>query len=126
MRELSRTTPIARKEHICNFCSGKIVKGEKYDRCTILFEGEIYDWKSHLECLELTKLLEMYGYYDEGVTEDEFKTYIDEYVKEEHFIRKSGEIEEGWKDISYYEKVKKIITEFEDKRKKKINDLWVN
>ena len=71
MNTLKETRPVANKEHTCNWCGGKIVKGEKYNRQTILFDGRIYDWVSHLDCLELTGLLDMFDYdYGDGINDE--------------------------------------------------------
>jgi hypothetical protein len=44
---LSQSTPIARKEHKCSFCGGKIIIGEKYERLNIKYDY-MYTWKSHI------------------------------------------------------------------------------
>lgn len=42
MEVLADNNVVARKDHVCNFCSGKIKKGEKYNIQTIKDNGEIY------------------------------------------------------------------------------------
>lgn len=42
MNVLKNTTPTARKEHKCDFCSGVISIGEKYDRQTNVYDGRVY------------------------------------------------------------------------------------
>ena len=112
MKELRSTNPVAKKEHVCNWCGGKIVKGEKYNRQTILFDGRIYDWVSHLDCLELTGLLDMFDYdYGEGINDDTFRECVDEYIYAHHYDKGADDIEEEWDNISMYEKVKKIVNE---------------
>ena len=112
MIELKNANPIAKKEHICNWCDGKIAKGEKYNRQTILFDGSIYDWKSHLDCLKLTGLLDMFDYDDgEGINDETFRECVDEYIYTHHYDNNLDDIEQEWDNLSTYEKVKKIIEE---------------
>lgn len=112
MTELKTTTPFARKEHVCNWCGGKIFKGEKYDRQTILFDGRIYDWVSHLDCLELTGLLNMFDYdYGEGINEDTFQECVRDYINEHHYNYDTDQFDEGWEGLSVYDAVLKIKEE---------------
>ena len=112
MRELKTTTPIARKEHICNWCKGKIAKGEKYNRQTNLFDGSIYDWVSHLDCLKLTGLLGMFDYDDgEGVDEYTFQERVQDYINEHHYNYDIEQFDEGWGGLSVYDAVLKIKEE---------------
>lgn len=69
---------IARKEHECNFCGGTIEIGEKYDWQKYIYEGQLYEWKSHLSCCDIASELGMYDYADEGVTGDDFRETINE------------------------------------------------
>jgi hypothetical protein len=62
----------ARKKHSCDFCGDKIIVGEKYIKSTHVFDGQIYDWKTHKYCYELANKLKMYDDCDEGVTQDIF------------------------------------------------------
>lgn len=64
----------ARKAHVCNFCGCTIPVGEIYNLSTHVFNGELYDWKSHQKCSELVSMLNMEG--DEGVTLADFYEYI--------------------------------------------------
>ena len=73
--ELNRSYPTARKEHKCIFCGGTIKVGEKYERQTNKYDNQIYDWVCHLECQEVTGLLNMFDNdetdtYDEGFDPD--------------------------------------------------------
>lgn len=81
MQILSESTPKARKEHTCNYCSGIIEKGEKYNSASMLYDG-FYVWKSHITCQELSGLLNMDDGLDDGVTQDYFmETIMDEYFE---------------------------------------------
>lgn len=102
--------PIARKQHRCNFCRGIIEKGEKYHNDTIVFDGSIYTWKSHLHCMSLSS--EMYDYQtDEGLSEDDFQRWIDDYVLENHYDCKKGKVCEEWQNKSVAELAKMIYEE---------------
>ena len=46
MKVLRDKTPVARKEHRCNFCGGVISVGEKYNRQTNVYDGRVDDWVS--------------------------------------------------------------------------------
>ena len=65
---LKESHPIAKKEHICEFCGGKINKGQKYCRQTNIYDGYIYDWIEHEECYQIASELDMSGEcdFDEG------------------------------------------------------------
>ena len=103
MNTLKETRPVANKEHVCNWCGSKIVKGEKYNRQTILFDGSIYDWVSHVDCLELTGLLNMFDYdYGDGINEDIFKECVEEYIYEHHY-------DNDLDDIEKIQKIKKSL-----------------
>lgn len=53
MKVLRDKTPIARKEHRCEFCGEVIHVGEKYNRQTNVCDDRIYDWVSHCDCTQL-------------------------------------------------------------------------
>ena len=101
--------PIARKEHICELCGCKINKGQKYYRQTNVFDGCIYDWIEHEECLEIASKLDMFGEcdYDEGLSPDLYKEIIDNYIYQEHY----DDIAENWQGLTKYEEVCKILQE---------------
>lgn len=109
---LKEQTPIAKKEHVCNWCGGKIAKGEKYYRQTVIFDGSIYDWISHLDCYGLVDLLNMYDYDDgNGIDEECFRQCIDEYIDTHHYDKEVDDIDKEWDNIPMHEKVKKIVEE---------------
>lgn len=47
---IDERTPRARKEHKCDFCNKTIFTGEKYFDQVLKNDGELYHWKSCLEC----------------------------------------------------------------------------
>jgi hypothetical protein len=70
----------ARKKHYCNFCSGEIMIGQTYLRSTHVYDGDIYNWKSHKYCSQLADRLNMYDEceFDEGLTSDGFMEIVNE------------------------------------------------
>lgn len=72
MKVLRDKTPVARKEHRCNFCGGVISVGEKYNRQTNVYDGRVDDWVSHCECSKLACELDMFDDCDEGLDDDGF------------------------------------------------------
>lgn len=77
----SQKEVIANKEHRCNFCCEKIRKDEKYITSTHKYDGQVYDWKTHIHCNNIADRLRMYDHcqeYDCGVTEEYFQTEINE------------------------------------------------
>ena len=49
---LSNTTPKAKKEHKCIWCSDKILIGERYNREKSVWDGNMQNHAWHLECLQ--------------------------------------------------------------------------
>lgn len=45
-----RTRPTAKKEHECNWCPEKILKGEQYVYYFLIYEGDVHTEKMHTEC----------------------------------------------------------------------------
>lgn len=76
----------ARQEHICDYCDQKITIGETYESQTCVNTDRIYRWKSHLSCLEIVHKLHMFSdfWYDEGLTAENFRDYVDEFLKEQN------------------------------------------
>ena len=66
----------ARKGHRCDFCNYPINKGDSYMRSVHTFSGDIYTWKSHLDCDRLATTLNMYERCDEGLTSDAFQECV--------------------------------------------------
>lgn len=109
MKVLRDKTPVARKEHRCNFCGGVISVGEKYNRQT-----NVYDWVSHCECSKLACELDMYNDCDEGLDDDEFIDNLNQYVYDNHYDDKIDDIAKDWQ-LPRYELVKKVLNELKKK-----------
>ena len=62
MKVLRDKTPVARKEHRCNFCGGVISVGEKYNRQTNVYDGRVDDLVSNCECYDLACELILFYY----------------------------------------------------------------
>lgn len=103
---LKENNPVAKKDHVCQFCGGVIKEGERYNRATISYNGDVYDWKSHLHCLELTAALDMNQYCEDcGLTEEGFKDAISDYIQDNHL----GDFK--WGAMSTSERAKAIYDE---------------
>ena len=114
---LKESHPIARKEHICEFCGGKINKGQKYYRQTNIYDGCIYEWIEHEECHQIASALDMYGKcdFDEGLSPERFRDILDEYIYQEHYDDITDDIAEDWQNLTKYEEVCKILEELKQK-----------
>lgn len=114
LTELNISYPTARKEHRCMWCCGTIKVGEKYERQTLKYDNQIYDWVSHLECKELTSVLNMYDWDNgNGITEDIFQEYIQEYLYNHHYNKETDTYDDDY-DLdqkSYHDIVLKILQE---------------
>lgn len=92
---ISNETRKANKEHRCDWCNGKIEKGESYE-ITTLKNDDIYVWKNHIRCSVLYDKLNMKdNEWDEGTDADQFSENISEYINE-------LSTEEQVKMISFY------------------------
>ena len=70
--------PKANKDHVCQFCEETIKKGEVYERQINKYDGELYVWKCHVSCSQLTSKLDMFDYDDgNGIDEDCFSECVD-------------------------------------------------
>jgi len=76
--------PVAKKAHMCDFCSTEIKKGEKYEKYVRLpeydegFDDAPYETlRYHIKCQEFISLLSQVGLLgDEGFDEDEILTLL--------------------------------------------------
>ena len=68
----------SRKEHRCDFCSEKIIVGQKYTKSSYANDGSVYHWKVHNYCDKLSHTLKMYEDFNEGVTMDDFMENVSE------------------------------------------------
>lgn len=107
---LRTQTPAARKEYECMFCGGTIAIGEKYNRQTNVYDGQIYDWICHCECQQVAIWLDMYYDCDDGLNDKCFRSYIDEYIYDNHYDETKDDIAKEWQ-LPYPELVKKILEE---------------
>lgn len=106
---ISHQTRKARKEHTCDWCLGKIKKGQHYNH-SFCKDDYVFVWKNHIRCAEIATELKMFD--DGGVTQDDFHEHIgEEYMRimSEHH----NEIYEA-KDFKYpsFEKLLDFVCEF--------------
>lgn len=116
--ELKTTRPTARKEHKCMYCGGTINVGEKYERQTNIYEGQIYDWVCHIECQEVTGLLNMFDYdYGEGIDGEQFVEYLRQWLYDKHYNDETDTYDKGFDPdkLSYHDIVLNVIEEFKTK-----------
>ena len=114
LTELNTSYPTARKEHKCMWCGCTINVGEKYERQTLKYDNQIYDWVAHLECAKITGLLNMFDdCYGDGLNENDFQESIQQYLYEYHYNEETDTYDEGFDpdESSYHDIVLKIIEE---------------
>ncbi|MBR2399561.1 MAG: hypothetical protein IKA96_06355 [Alistipes sp.] len=112
--ELNKSYPTARKEHRCSWCGGTIKVGEKYERSTLIYDGQIYDFVCHLECRKATELLNVFDYdMGDGVDEECFVQCLQDWLYEHHYNDETDTYDEGFDPdvVSYHDIVLKIVEE---------------
>lgn len=127
METLMHATEIkANKEHRCDFCEEKIMKGDNYIKSTHKHDGDIYDFKTHDYCAELASKMKMYDDADEGLTQEGFM----ESVSEAHYTfmigkfsngdrEKYGDVIEQLRYVLFREKLHYVIMQFKNKNSNK-------
>ena len=110
IKVLRNKTPVARKEHRCEFCGEVIHIGEKYNRQTNVCDDRVYDWVSHYDCSQLACELNMFDDCDEGLDDDGFIDRLNQYVYDNHYDDKTDDIAKDWQ-LPRYELVKKVLNE---------------
>lgn len=105
--------PVARKEHRCMFCGGTIKVGQKYERQTNVYDGQVYDWITHEECSIIAHKLDMYDdCNDNWLDAESFFECIKQYVYDNHYDDSIDDIAKDWQ-LPYYDIVKKILEELQ-------------
>ena len=74
---INSKTRKARKEHTCNFCGEKIRVGEAYNWSKLVYDHTLYEWKTHRSCAALAQELDMYHECDDGVTDEDFREFVE-------------------------------------------------
>lgn len=109
---LKDSHPIARKEHTCMLCYGKIHKGQKYYRQTCVYDAAPYDWIEHEECRAAAIELDMFDDCDdEGLTDEIFRADLDQYIYDNY----PEEEVDKFDTMSYYDKVCKVLNDLKKK-----------
>jgi len=96
---LPPTETKANKEHKCSFCNERISKGETYLKSTHKFDGELYDWRSHINCGWIASKLKLYDDCEEGLTQDDFI----ESIREEFYTLMINRVEKD--DFKKYQEL---------------------
>lgn len=76
MKTLSHKVVTARKKHTCDWCLSTIKIGEKYHTSFNIEGRESYTWKSHTDCQKLAEIFLEDENDGEGLTQDEFDSYL--------------------------------------------------
>jgi hypothetical protein len=100
------------------YCGGIIKVGEKYERQTNKYDNQIYDWVCHLECQEVTGLLNMFDYDNgEGIDGEHFTEYLQEWLFGKHYNDETDTYDEGFDPdkLSYHDIVLNVIKELKAK-----------
>ena len=114
MELIDESKPIARKDYVCDLCSRKICKGQRYRRQFIRGDGgEVWSFKGHEECYELTSIIDFSDYY-EGVDNYAFEEAITSYVQEYHQGTEDV-IKIAFQNQNYYGLAKMILAELKEK-----------
>ena len=110
---LRESHPIARKEHICMLCGGKIKRGEKYYRQTCVYDTAPYEWTEHEDCREIVNRLQMFKLvdYDDGLSPEVFAEIIYDYILEHY----PEEIANELCKTSLHHQICSILTDLETK-----------
>lgn len=54
-RNLSTTSPVARKPHRCDYCELPVAVGKTHVRCDGVFDGTFYTLRLHTACADLAR-----------------------------------------------------------------------
>ncbi len=73
---LHTTTPIARKEHICQNCGEPIRKGERYLNIAYKLDGKLKNRKTHSGCCEKKEQPKISAIPGVPLTEEQFKRQV--------------------------------------------------
>lgn len=113
---LRETHPIAKKEHICEFCGCKIQPGQRYVRQTNVYDRIVYDFVTHRECEEVAHELRMYDDCDdEGLDGDSFRENLNAYVYANHYDEHTDDVYTNWQ-LNGYEIAKKVLKELKKQK----------
>ena len=113
MELINESNPIARKEHLCELCNRIIHKGQRYRKQFNKDCGEVWSFKGHEECCELTSIIDFSDYY-EGVDDYAFEEAITSYVQEYHNDAEDA-LNIAYQNRQYYDLVKMILSELKEK-----------
>lgn len=113
MELIDESKPIARKEYRCELCNRIIHKGQRYRKQFNKDCGDVWSFKGHEECFELTSIIDFSDYY-EGVDNYAFEEAITSYVQEYHQDTEDI-INVALQNRNYYGLAKMILAELKEK-----------
>lgn len=83
METISEKTVKANKNHKCDWCGGKIDKGQLYITSFNKDGGDTWTWKNHVKCMDLYEKLDMGSQsWDGEVGSNEFMEYVYYFLQE--------------------------------------------
>ena len=71
---------MAKVPHTCDYCGGAILPGEKYSK-SVLKNGDIYTWNSHVKCHSIAQDLWDYADPSDGMTADDFQEACSDFCR---------------------------------------------
>lgn len=70
---IEQKNKIARKLHRCDYCNELINKGEEYEYQKNIFDGDFYEWHTHLSCAHVASAIWNYCDPDDGMDDQQFQ-----------------------------------------------------
>ena len=125
MEILRENFPIAKKEHICDWCEGKIESGIKY-KYQIWKDDNLFTWKSHLKCDRVADFLMDHFGMEDGMDQAQFIdacfTLLTDYIHPE------VDRDELWSDLisnpsKYVDELYNTYVERKNEKKEKNNKI---
>ena len=100
----------ARKEHTCDFCGCAIRVGAAYWRDTLVYDGTIYYWLTHIECMAVAEKLSMFDECgDGGLGPDEFSELVYAYLDSYYLGEGEDDLPDEVESLTMFQKVELII-----------------
>lgn len=73
IEQINKEIRKANKNHRCDLCGKEIGKGERYEWIKNIWEGDFYEFHSHIACSNICSAIWDYADPDEGMDEDLFQ-----------------------------------------------------
>ena len=124
MENISHKIITARKPHRCDLCGCEIAKGTLYHQQFNKDHDNVWTFRTHCECQELTRRIEFVD--NDGITRELFYETLEMYIHKKHYDEKLDDISEEWQWLSDYEAAKKILQELNEAEINylRLNEYW--